>query len=285
MEGILRWHHPKRGRHRGRRAQAAGRAGRPDPASDQIPAGVGGSTAASQWRRQGIDLGVAVDLTAADVLDARLPYDLAKTGQQARRAAGVGHPGDPRGCAAHQRAADLQRARPVPPLRHADGARPLRPVGRLAQPAALHPRSTSSSSTRPSSSRCSTARRTRRWCARPSSWPGRWASPPSSTASTPPRCTTPSPATGCTGAQGPALGEPMSVDVLRQWVEPLASRPAQPIPRATAADDCLPAPSPKRTPPPPVRSRGRSFDHRARLSGGGWGCRPGCRSPRWASSC
>jgi EAL domain-containing protein (putative c-di-GMP-specific phosphodiesterase class I) len=34
-------------------------------------------------------------------------------------------------------------------------------------------------------------------------------------------------ATGCTGAQGPALGEPMSADILRQWVEPLATRPAQ----------------------------------------------------------
>lgn len=76
LEAMLRWHHPDRGIIE-------------DEAVHPLAARVGLARqltrsllewalyACAQWRRQGIDMGVAVDLTAADVMDARLPYDLA----------------------------------------------------------------------------------------------------------------------------------------------------------------------------------------------------------------
>jgi predicted signal transduction protein with EAL and GGDEF domain len=78
MEGILRWHHPKRGLIEAEVLKPlAERVGLTRNLTRSLLESAVHRCA--QWRRQGIDLGVAVDLTAADVLDARLPYDLAKT--------------------------------------------------------------------------------------------------------------------------------------------------------------------------------------------------------------
>lgn len=77
LEGILRWHHPTRGVIDADVIHSlANRIGLSRHLTRSLLESAVHRCAA--WRRQGIDLGVAVDLTAADVLDARLPYDLAK---------------------------------------------------------------------------------------------------------------------------------------------------------------------------------------------------------------
>ncbi len=77
LEGILRWHHPTRGIIE---ADVIHQLGSRVGLSRHLSRSLLESAVyrCSVWRRQGVDLGVAVDLTAADVLDARLPYDLAK---------------------------------------------------------------------------------------------------------------------------------------------------------------------------------------------------------------
>ncbi|HZM76471.1 MAG TPA: bifunctional diguanylate cyclase/phosphodiesterase [Candidatus Limnocylindrales bacterium] len=78
MEGIVRWHHPKRGLIEADVLKPlAERVGLTRHLTRSLLESA--VYRCSQWRRQGIDLGISVDLAAADVLDARLPYDLAKT--------------------------------------------------------------------------------------------------------------------------------------------------------------------------------------------------------------
>jgi len=78
MEAILRWHHPGRGLVEADVLKPlAERVGLTRHLTRSLLESAVHRCA--QWRRQGIDLGVAIDLSAADVLDARLPYDLAKT--------------------------------------------------------------------------------------------------------------------------------------------------------------------------------------------------------------
>jgi diguanylate cyclase (GGDEF)-like protein len=77
MEGILRWHHPSRGVidvasiH-----PLAARLGLTRQLTRALLEPALQTCAA--WQRQGLDLGVAIDVTAGDVLDAQLPYELAK---------------------------------------------------------------------------------------------------------------------------------------------------------------------------------------------------------------
>jgi diguanylate cyclase (GGDEF)-like protein len=77
MEGILNWHHPTRGVIDGSAVQPlALRVGLTRQLTRNLLEAALRSCAA--WRNQGVALGVAADLTAADVLDVMLPYDLAK---------------------------------------------------------------------------------------------------------------------------------------------------------------------------------------------------------------
>jgi|GEM_PF-675486 len=77
LEAMLRWHHPVHGvigpevLH-----PLAGRAGMTRQLTEVLLESA--LRRCSAWRRQGIEFGVTVDLTAADVLNSRLPYDLAK---------------------------------------------------------------------------------------------------------------------------------------------------------------------------------------------------------------
>ena len=77
LEGQLRWRHPVRGEIDAAVVlPLAARVGLARQMSQELlRASV---QACAAWRRMGVQLGVAADLTAADVLDSRLPYDLAK---------------------------------------------------------------------------------------------------------------------------------------------------------------------------------------------------------------
>lgn len=75
LEAFLRWHHPTRGIIEADAVHPlAARVG----LARQLTRSLLESALyqCAQWRKHGIDLGVAVDLTAGDLLDARLPYDL-----------------------------------------------------------------------------------------------------------------------------------------------------------------------------------------------------------------
>ena len=76
LEAFLRWHHPQRGIIEADAVHPlAARVGLARQLTRSLL-----ESALYQcvlWRRQGIELGVAVDITAGDLLDARLPYDLA----------------------------------------------------------------------------------------------------------------------------------------------------------------------------------------------------------------
>jgi diguanylate cyclase (GGDEF)-like protein len=77
LEGVLRWHHPARGViHADALHPLAARVG----LTRRLTRALLESALENciRWRRKGVELGVAVDVTAADVLDARLPYDLAR---------------------------------------------------------------------------------------------------------------------------------------------------------------------------------------------------------------
>lgn len=77
MEGVLRWHHPTRGVIDGNAVQPlAVRVGLTRQLTRALLESALRNCAV--WRNQGVALGVAADITAADVLDVRLPYDLAK---------------------------------------------------------------------------------------------------------------------------------------------------------------------------------------------------------------
>jgi diguanylate cyclase (GGDEF)-like protein len=77
LEGVLRWHHPTRGVIETDAVQPlAARIGLTRQLTRNLLEAALQRCAA--WHRQGVEIGVAVDVTAADVLDVSLPYDLAK---------------------------------------------------------------------------------------------------------------------------------------------------------------------------------------------------------------
>ncbi len=77
LEGILRWQHPTRGIIESEAVQPlAARMGITRQLTRSLLEAT--LTRCAAWYRQGVELGIAVDVTAADVLDMQLPYDLAK---------------------------------------------------------------------------------------------------------------------------------------------------------------------------------------------------------------
>jgi diguanylate cyclase (GGDEF)-like protein len=77
LEAVLRWHHPSLGVLDAEKVRPfASRVGLTRQLTRVLLEAALNACAA--WRRQGIELGVAIDVTAADVLDAQLPYDLAR---------------------------------------------------------------------------------------------------------------------------------------------------------------------------------------------------------------
>ena len=77
LEAVLRWHHPQLGVIDADRVRPfAARVGLTRQLTRVLLEAALNSCAA--WRRQGVELGVAIDVSAADVLDAQLPYDLAR---------------------------------------------------------------------------------------------------------------------------------------------------------------------------------------------------------------
>jgi diguanylate cyclase (GGDEF)-like protein len=77
LEALLRWHHPAHGWIEAEPLQRlAVQVGLTRQLTRILMLSALESCAA--WRRQGYDLGVAADVSAADVLDSRLPYDVAK---------------------------------------------------------------------------------------------------------------------------------------------------------------------------------------------------------------
>jgi diguanylate cyclase (GGDEF)-like protein len=77
VEAVLRWHHPVLGVVDVDLVRPmAARVGLARQMTRILLESALNNCAA--WRRQGVEFGVAVDVTAADVLDAQLPYDLAR---------------------------------------------------------------------------------------------------------------------------------------------------------------------------------------------------------------
>jgi diguanylate cyclase (GGDEF)-like protein len=77
LEAVLRWHHPTLGVVDADLVRPfAARMGLTRQLTRVLLEAALNNCAA--WRRQGVELGVAVDVSAADVLDAQLPYDLAR---------------------------------------------------------------------------------------------------------------------------------------------------------------------------------------------------------------
>jgi diguanylate cyclase (GGDEF)-like protein len=77
VEAVLRWHHPELGVVDVELVRPmAARVGLARQMTRILLESALNNCAA--WRRQGVEFGVAVDVTAADVLDAQLPYDLAR---------------------------------------------------------------------------------------------------------------------------------------------------------------------------------------------------------------
>lgn len=77
LEGILIWKHPNRGSLRGETLHPlAARVGLTRRLTRALLESALVNCLA--WRRLGVSLGVAVDITPADLLDVRLPYDLAR---------------------------------------------------------------------------------------------------------------------------------------------------------------------------------------------------------------
>ncbi|HCT77568.1 MAG TPA: hypothetical protein DGG94_14425 [Micromonosporaceae bacterium] len=224
LESILRWHHPVRGV-LGAEAihPLAARMGMTRQLTRWLLEAA--MQRCSAWHRQGVELGVAVDVTASDILDAQLPYDLAKLinkvglppsavtleiaeevlqMDQRRTAAALGqfrHFGIRLALDHYGRSApSLTRLRSMPVdelkldptfaramLNSPQDAAVLRSTVELARSLNIVTVVDGVDSLELYNAVA---------------------------------------ATGCTGAQGPALGEPMNVDILRQWVEPLATRPA-----------------------------------------------------------
>lgn len=77
LEGVLRWHHPARGVIDGEDVRPlAARVG----LSRQLTRALLDSCVqtCATWLARGVELGVAADISVPDILDSRLPYDLAK---------------------------------------------------------------------------------------------------------------------------------------------------------------------------------------------------------------
>ena len=73
VEALVRWHHPARGPAPAGRVHPARRAHRPDPAAHAATCSTTRSGSARAWRERGLELGVAVNLSARDLLDLRVP--------------------------------------------------------------------------------------------------------------------------------------------------------------------------------------------------------------------
>ena len=78
LEALLRWHHPTEGWIEAEPLQRlAAQVGLTRQLTRILL--LSALQTCAGWRRQGYDIGVAMDVSAADVLDSRLPYDVAKT--------------------------------------------------------------------------------------------------------------------------------------------------------------------------------------------------------------
>ncbi len=226
LEGILRWHHPVRGVIE---ADAVNPLAARMGMTRQLTRGLLDAALhrCAGWYSQGVQLGVAVDVAASDILDTQLPYDLAKL---------INKVGLPPSAVTLEIAEDVLQ---IDPRRTAAALNQFRHFGiRLALD---HYGRSAPSLTRLRSMPVDELKLD------PSFARAMLNSPQDAAVL---RSTVELArslnivtvvdgvdslelynavaATGCTGAQGPALGEPMSVDILRQWVEPLATRsPAQ----------------------------------------------------------
>jgi diguanylate cyclase (GGDEF)-like protein len=225
LETMLRWHHPVRGIIEADAVQPlAGRVGLTRQLTRNLLDAALHRCAA--WQRQGVDLGVAVDVAAADILDLQLPYDLAKLINKVGVAPASVTLEIAEEVLQMDPAPDREGAGTLPPFRIPPGPGPLRPLGALAGAPACHAR--------------------RRTQARPAFARAMMSSPQDAAVlrSTVELARSLNIVTfvdgvdslelynavfgaGCVGAQGPALGEPMNSDVLRQWLEPLVRKPAE----------------------------------------------------------
>jgi EAL domain-containing protein (putative c-di-GMP-specific phosphodiesterase class I) len=211
LEGVLRWHHPSRG---------------VIDADDVHPlaARVGLSRQLTRalldacvqtcagWLARGVELGVAADISVPDILDSRLPYDLAKIINRA----GI-PPGavtleiaedvlliDPRRTALDhygRSAPSLARLRTLPVDEIKLDASFVAPVLRSTQDAAVV-RSTIELARSLSIATVAEGVTSRELLAALASY-------------------------GCSGAQGPVPGEPMSPDALGAWLTTLPTRSAR----------------------------------------------------------
>ena len=135
LEAQLRWVHPEHGvLTAGALRPLAARAGLTRRLTRVLLTEA--VTRCAWWQRAGVQLGVSLDLTTADVLDSRLPYELARLVSEARGAAGGDPAGAGRGPAAGRPGPDPPGAEPVPDAGGAARAGPLRPVRAVADPAA-----------------------------------------------------------------------------------------------------------------------------------------------------
>jgi diguanylate cyclase (GGDEF)-like protein len=224
LECILRWHHPVLGVLEADAVRPlAARVGLTRQLTrNLIDAAL---HRCSAWQQQGVELGVAVDLTAADVLDANLPYDLAKlinkvaipptsvTLEIAEEVLTI----DPR-----------RTASALGQFRHFGFRIALDHYGRTA-PSLSRLRSIPVDELKldPSFARAmlnspqdAAVLRSTVELARSLNIPTYVDGVDSL------ELYNAVFAAGCVGAQGSALGEPMNVDVLRKWVEPLSTRSA-----------------------------------------------------------
>ena len=248
-------------------AAAAGRPGRADPAADPGAAGRGGPPVRLVAGAAASSSASRSTSATADVLDSRLPYELARLVSEAGVPPACDPAGAGRGPAAGRSGPDPAGARPVPHPRRPAGAGPLRPVGAVADPAAHDAGAGAEAGPLVRRLGAAERRRTRRSSGRRSAWRSRWASGPSPTAWTPPSCSTASGRTGCEACRVAAVGDPMSPDALADWLGTIRS-PTRPGAHRAAAADRMTAVADQ-----PVRAAGRD--------GGGVPC---CRrAPRAGS--
>jgi diguanylate cyclase (GGDEF)-like protein len=225
LETILRWHHPVRGIVEADAVQPlAARVG----LTRQLTRGLLDAALhrCAAWQRQGVDLGVAVDVTAADVLDLQLPYELAKLINKV-------------GVAPSSVTLEIaEEVLQIDPRRTASALGQFRHFGfRLALD---HYGRSAPSLTRLRAMPVDELKLD------PAFARAMLNSPQDAAVlrSTVELARSLNIATyvdgvdslelynaifgaGCVGAQGPALGEPMNADVLRQWLEPLVSKPVE----------------------------------------------------------
>ena len=225
LETMLRWHHPVRGIIEADAVQPlAGRVGLTRQLTRNLLDAALHRCAA--WQRQGVDLGVAVDVAAADILDLQLPYDLAKLINKV----GVAPASVTLEIAEEVLQMDPRRTeKALGHFRHFGFRLALDHYGRSAPSLArLRAMPVDELKLDPAFARA-------------------MMSSPQDAAvlrSTVELARSLNIVTfvdgvdslelynavfgaGCVGAQGPALGEPMNSDVLRQWLEPLVRKPAE----------------------------------------------------------